>query len=211
MKYIPFSISGEQSIPEPFNENDVMIWNDLICKFVCQDKNKNALFNLSEFLNDVILDKILPLGGYDKEMIKKTMEGEKNEFYHLIKHCLEFLRRNRLLELRNDDIPKYQEHNKYFPTERFRSICPQTEKVIMPGIKPLLDAEREIRKDQNYQNTVRLLKHLQKEKEVNKHYANKFITIDALHKLVQLGIITLYLDDRITITTLGELLKPLLD
>jgi hypothetical protein len=64
---------------------------------MCQNKNSN--FNQSDFLNKVIEEKILPIDAYNKEMMKKTNAGEKNEFYHLIKYCLEFFLRNRLLEL----------------------------------------------------------------------------------------------------------------
>jgi hypothetical protein len=36
LKYTPVSVSEGGSIPEPFNLNDVTVWSDLICKFVCQ-------------------------------------------------------------------------------------------------------------------------------------------------------------------------------
>jgi hypothetical protein len=60
----------EKSIPSPFNDNDVTIWNALVCKYLCQKQNSG--FNESEFLGAVIDDKILPLGAYDKVVMRKT-------------------------------------------------------------------------------------------------------------------------------------------
>jgi hypothetical protein len=92
-------MTGRKSIPQPFNENDVTIWNALVCKHVCQYENTS--FNESEFLGAVIDDKT-PLGAYDKEMMKKTRDGEQNEYHLLMKFCLEFLRKNRLLEIKKE-------------------------------------------------------------------------------------------------------------
>jgi hypothetical protein len=76
------SVSGEGSIPRPFNANDVTIWTDLICKFMCHSMNTH--FDIGNFLQEVIEDKIMPLNAYDKEMLKKAAHGDKNEFYNIM-------------------------------------------------------------------------------------------------------------------------------
>ena len=179
-----------------------MIWNALICKYICQNKDRN--FSQSEFLSNVIEDKVVPIGAYNKEMLKKTNAGEKNEFYHLIKYCLEFLRSSRLLDL------TYEGNQGYLATDRLMAICPQVARIIMPMIEPVLDAEREVRTYPNYKNIVSFLDHLEKSKETTKNGAIKYVTTNDLHNLIRLGVITLYVNGKITITTVGQLLKPLL-
>jgi hypothetical protein len=95
LDHIPISVSEEGSIPAPFNANDVTIWTDLICKFMCH--NMNTPFNIRNFLQDVIEDKIMPLNAYDRGMLKKASYGDKNEFYNIIIYCLELLQINQLL------------------------------------------------------------------------------------------------------------------
>jgi hypothetical protein len=199
---------GGKLIPKPFNENDVTVWNALICKHICQ--TRNTKFSEPDFLGDVIDDRIMPIGAYNKEMMKKTRAGEKNEFHELIKYCLEFLLKSRLLEIKKEKNSKGLEGS-YFATDRLRSICPEIGKVIMPGIESMLDAEREIRKKKGYGNIVKFLEHLERVNKVRKSDAIKYVNIYELHKLLQLGVITLYLDDRISLTALGSILKPLLD
>jgi hypothetical protein len=80
----------------------------------------------------------------------------------------------------------------------------------MPSIEPVLYAEREIRKRREYRNVSKLLDHLEKSKEVTRFEATKYITVSELNNLLKLGIIVLYLNGKITMTTLGELVKPLL-
>jgi hypothetical protein len=74
----------------------------------------------------------------------------------------------------------------------------------------VLYAEREIRKRREYRNVSKLLDHLEKSKEVTRFEATKYITVSELNNLLKLGIIVLYLNGKITMTTLGELVKPLL-
>jgi len=197
------SVTGRKVIPKPFNENDVMVWNALICKYIC--KNKNGHFNRSDFLNNMIEDRITPIGAYNKEMIRKTNKGEKNEFYYLMKYCLEFLRTNRMLELRSETDPRY------FTTNRLRSMCPQIANFIIPSIEPVLEAEKEIRKRGDNRNVLKLLGHLEKSNEITQSDTTKYITINELNNLLKLGIIVLYLNGKITMTPLGGLVKPLLD
>jgi hypothetical protein len=102
----PVSVSGGGSIPEPFNLNDVTVWSDLICKFVCQTQTP---FELRRFLQEVIEDKIMPVNAYNKDMLRKAEEGVKNEFYNIIVYCLKFLQSNQLLT------------ETYLPTQRLKS------------------------------------------------------------------------------------------
>ncbi len=200
-------MTGRISIPAPFNENDFTVWNALVCKYICQ--NKDANFNKSDFLSAVIDDKISPLGAYNKEMIKKARAGEQNQFYELLESCLKFLRENRLVQIKKERNSKAFDEGYYIATERLKSICIEIEKVLMPSIKSLLDAEREVQK-MNYQNIARLLEHLDKGSEFRKSDSTKYVTHNELYKLARLGVITLYSDDRISITTHGKILKPLL-
>lgn len=151
-------------------------------------------------MDEIIHDRLMPLNAYNKKMLKKTKRGARNVFYNIIVYCLEFLQGNRLLTT-----------EPYLPTERLKTICPKVNRILMPGIRPLLDAERAIRNDQDYPGIVRLLKELEGERKLDRRDAIKLITPTALRKLTQFGIITLYLDERVEITTLGELALPLLE
>ncbi len=117
-------MTGRKSIPPPFNENDFTIWNTLLCKHVC--KNKNTSFDKSDFLGAVIDDQISPLGAYDKEMMKKTRDGEHNEYYRLIEFCLEFLRGNRLLEIKREKNSKG-----YFIPDRRTNLQDDREGIVV--------------------------------------------------------------------------------
>ena len=205
MEDIRVSTAGEHSIPKPFNENDVTVWNALICKFVCE---KNY-FNKSDFITEVINDKIIPVGAYNKKRIRDSISDDKNEFSQLITYCLIYLTSNKLLKIiaQNSDSSKY---DKYSSTPRLKSMCPEIKKVIMPGIKSVLDAEKEIRQDKNYKKIVMLLKHLVQKKEIPKSDVLCILPIDTLYKLVQFSIIILYLNDTVAISGLGTLLYPLL-
>jgi hypothetical protein len=208
MDHIPISVSGGKSIPDPFNENDVTVWTALICKYLCQNKKDD--FTLPKFLSDVLEDKILPINAYNKEMIRNVKVGERNEFYQIISYCLEYLRKNRLLELKKDVNSNGLDYNEYYPTKRLRSICPQIRRVLMPGIKQVLEAEKIVRKDGSHHDCAMLLDHLKKFGDINKSDATKYVNIHQLNKLIQLGVVTLYLDGKISITTFGQLLRPLL-
>ena len=150
----------------------------------------------------------MPLGAYDKKMMEKAMSGEPNEYYRLIECCLEFLQDNKLLEIKKEKNSKCWDEG--FATERLKSICPEIEKVLLPSIKSVLDTEREIRKEMNYRKIIKFLEHLEKVNEVKKSDSVKYITDRELYKLAQLGVITLYLNDMISITTQGNILKSLL-
>lgn len=67
---MPISFSGRSyhmPIPEPFDSNDVTIWTDLICKFMCH--SMNTPFDTGNFLQEVIDDKMRPLNAYDKKIM----------------------------------------------------------------------------------------------------------------------------------------------
>jgi hypothetical protein len=198
LDHIPISVSGEGSVPTPFNANDVTIWTDLICKFMCH--NLYSHFDIRSFLQEVIEDKIMPLNAYDKEMLKKAAHGDKNEFYDIIVYCLELLQRNQLLTLKS-----------YLPTERLKAICPIVNQILMPGMKSVLNGEREIRNDSSCSNIVSLLKNLKGERIVQRDDVTGLITNAGLSKLTQLGIITLYIDGRVKITPLGKIVSSLLE
>lgn len=190
------SVSGGGSIPEPFSLNDVTVWSDLICKFVCQNQ---AQFELRPFLQEVIEDKIMPVHAYNKNYLKRAKEGEENMFYKLIVYCLEFLQSNQLLT------------RDYLPTPRLKSICPLINQILMPGIRPLLNAVRQIQRDPNYSGMVTLLKEIERTGTLNLDSNEELVAPAELSKLTRLGIITLYMDGRLQITPLGKLALPLLE
>ena len=206
LKDLSVSLS-HNSIPTPFNENDVTVWNALICKFICKHNN----FNKSDFILEVINNKIISIGAYpNKTKIKNSIIDNKNVFSQLVKYCLTYLTENNLLEIKGKISDDSEDQNKYSITHRLKSLCPEIEKVIIPGIKSVLDAEKEIRQDKNYKNIVKLLEHLQMHEEISKSDSLKFVTSDTLYKLIQFNIITLFLTDKIVISGLGKLLYPLL-
>jgi hypothetical protein len=190
------SVSAGGPIPEPFNANDVTIWIDLIRKFMCH--NMNTPFDIGNFLRDAIDDKIMPLNAYDNEKLKNAALGDKNEFYNIIIYCIGLLERNQLLTLN-------------LPTKRLKAICPIVDQFLIPGVKSVLNAEREIRNHPSYSNIVSFLRNLKGERIAKRDDVTKLITAAGLSKLAQLGIIILYIDGRVKITPLGEIVLPLLE
>jgi hypothetical protein len=71
---------------QPFNANDVLVCNTLFCKYICKNDRDN--FDRSNFLQEVVSDKIIHLSGYDKTEIRRTIHNRNNHFNDLIKHCL---------------------------------------------------------------------------------------------------------------------------
>lgn len=197
MKHSSVSVSGGGSIPEPFNLNDVTIWSDLICKYACQ--NLETSFDYLDFLREVIDDKIMPLNAYNKELMKRAEQGEKNEFYEIINYCLNFLQLGQLLT-------KMQ-----YPTERLSAICPKVNQILMPGVRSLVEAEEEILNDPNFLDIFDLLKKLEKGGKLNRLDVTNLVTNLGFRKLIKLNIIILYLDERVEITTLGKLTLTLLE
>ena len=194
---MPISFTGRSyrmPIPEPFNANDVTIWTDLICKFICH--SMNTPFDTRNFLQEVIDDKMRPLNAYDKEMLKSASRGVKNEFYSIIMYCVELLEKNRLLTSQT-----------YVATNRLKAICPIVDRYLMPGIKSVLDAEREIR---NNPSLLKSLKNL-RNRIAHGDYVVKLTTTGGLPKLTQLGIIILYIDGRVEVTPLGKIILSLLE
>ena len=63
---IKVASSSGYPIPHPFNENDITVWNALICKYLCKENR----FNKANFLQSLIDDKIEPSGGYYKNEMK---------------------------------------------------------------------------------------------------------------------------------------------
>jgi hypothetical protein len=74
-----------------------------------------------------------------------------------------------------------------------------------------LNAEREIRNHPSYSNIVSFLRNLKGERIAKRDDVTKLITAAGLSKLAQLGIIILYIDGRVKITPLGEIVLPLLE
>lgn len=58
-------------IPEPFNENDVMVFNAHIAKFLCQAD----IFIRKDFLQMLIEKRIKSLGGHPIQGIKEVLNN----------------------------------------------------------------------------------------------------------------------------------------
>ena len=163
---------------------------------MCQTRTP---FEISLFLREVIADRIMPVNAYNKQKLKEAEQGKENEFSRIIEYCLKLLKSNQLLT------------ETHLPTQRLKSICPLVNRILMPGIRPLLDAEKEIRRDPNYSSMIRLLKELKETRILNQYSVGKFIDPTELSKLARLGMVTLYMDGRLKMTTLGKLALPLLE
>jgi|SRR5690349_11097148 hypothetical protein len=150
-------------------------------------------FELRRFLQEVIDDKIMPVHAYNKKMLKEAQKGKKNEFYKIIEYCLKFLQSNQLLT------------KTYLPTQRLKSICPLINQILMPGIMPLLNAEKEIRRDPKYTAMVKLLIELKRARKLDQYDIGKFIETAELSKMVRHGLVTLYMNGKLEMTTLGKL------
>ena len=101
------------------------------------------------------------------------------------------------------------EYNNYSANNRLRRICPLLLKYYLPGVKPLIEAELEIRKDENYSKIINLLSLLQNDRQISIKNV-KTLSRDTLEKLNQLSVITISLDNVISITKIGELIISLL-
>ena len=106
----------------------------------------------------------MPLNAYNKELMKRAEQGEKNEFYEIINYCLNFLQLGQLLT-------KMQ-----YPTERLSAICPKVNQILMPGVRSLVEAEEEILNDPNFLDIFDLLKKLEKGGKLNRLDVTNLVT-----------------------------------
>ena len=74
-------------IPEPFNENDVVIFDALIAKFLCQ----TDVFLRNVFLQMLIDNKIKASGGYPIKGKREALDNIDHSINELIDYCIKLL------------------------------------------------------------------------------------------------------------------------
>ena len=60
------------------DESDEIIWNDLICKYICKDNKDN--FCKTEFLQAIINGKIQMPGAFELSEIKKALDDDNHHY-----------------------------------------------------------------------------------------------------------------------------------
>jgi hypothetical protein len=200
-------VSGQQGIPEPFNINDVIVFKALICKFMCR-KDTNR-FSKSSFLQWVVDEKI---ESYTQDELNKAIKDFTHEYNRLMEFCLDAMITNNLFTRQRPTSPNDFDYNSYRATPKLRTLCPNILKYYMPDIEKLAKsvgqaaegAAAEIKKDKNRLRIVNLLEHLKVKKEMDLSDAIEYVDKRTLQKLVEIGSVKLYLNNKIAISYEGE-------
>jgi hypothetical protein len=203
-------VSGQDGIPEPFNVNDVIVWKALICKFMCKENIDR--FSKSSLLRGMINEEIEPTGAYNKDEMKKAIGDTRHVYGRLIKFCLDNMTAKGLFARKEHTDLNDFDYNSYHGTGKLKALCPNILKYQMFDIEELAksvfdaagDARTKIKEDEKYPGIMKLLKHLEVEKEMEVRDVLNYVDRETLEKLIQIGSVTLYLNNRIAISYIGR-------
>lgn len=191
------TLGGGNGGPYPFNKNDVLVWKDLICKYIC--KNNIEIFNKREFYA-ALLRKEFPGGNAYVEPLSKATEEEIKLFDNLLYYSLDSLSKNGLLK--RSAITEYRR------TPRMEIFCQDIMKYDLVDVddlvEPVTRAVEEIRKYANPSAVVGMLKDVTEAKLSNINRISSNVDISTINKLNQLGTIFLTLNGDITISPIGR-------
>ncbi|MFZ0512706.1 MAG: hypothetical protein WAM14_13955 [Candidatus Nitrosopolaris sp.] len=184
------------------SENEEAIWNALICQYMCKDNKEN--FCKTEFLQAIINGKIQMPHAYELNEIKKAIDDDKHYYNTLISNVLHWMITSDLLKKPKDEDTE-SKHSRLWATGRLKMLCPEILKYDMPVIKVLVkgldDAKIEIRNSKDVSGIISLLQNLQVNQYVD---LSKVEPTIPLVKLNQLGVISISLDNQISISALGR-------
>jgi hypothetical protein len=194
---MPGGIGG----PYPFNANDVLVWKNLICKYVCKDGIQ--IFNKDEFYA-ALLGGEFSQGGAYADLLSKATKEQMKLFDKLLYYSLNSLSKIGLLS--RSVIT--QTVTEYRSTSRLDIFCPDIMKYDMVDIddivEPVLRAEEEIHKYANFSAIIAMLKDLREGKLMDIDSISSNVDISTINKLNQLGTIFLTLNGEITISPIGR-------
>lgn len=202
-------VSGRGGVPEPFNLNDVLVWKALISKFICS-KRKDR-FSKSSLLEALISGEVGPSGAYNKNEMQKAINDENHAYSRLIKFCLEDMVMKDLFEKDQYDHTKDSDYNSYHVTVKFKGLCPEILKYDMAGIDDLVRsnnasleaATTEIYQEDHYK-IANLLTRLASVNQMSLAEALRYVDKRSLETLIENGSVTLYLDNKISISFIGR-------
>jgi hypothetical protein len=199
-------VSGQGGIPEPFNVNDVIVWKALICKFMCKENSDR--FSKSSLLRGMITEEIEPTGAYSKDEMKKAIGDARHVYSMLIKFCLDDMTTKGLFAKKDHTDINDFDYNSYHGTGKLNALCPNILKYQMFDVEELaksvsVDADDVIKEDKKHPGIRNLLERLEVEKEMEVIDALNYVDLGTLEKLIQIGSVTLYLNNRIAISYIG--------
>lgn len=193
-------VSGVGGIPEPFNVNDELVITRYICIYLCN----NPRFQRSDFLN-LILDDTYKIA-YDSSGLSDALTNYHNVFNQLIEYSLKKLLYKNLVVVSNASSISIVEFEQYSRSVLLELFCSKIEEydvsIIEELIRSILVAEKELKKEDNYKFILEYLENL------DNGYVNddtKIIqSLGLLSKLNQLGLITVSIDNRVKISSIGH-------
>jgi hypothetical protein len=179
----------------PFNQNDVLVFTARICQYIC----KNGNFQKRKFLEVVANDELGQFGAYLKR--NEALENDQHPLHNLIHYCLRYLLTEGLIKKADNGLHNFE----YGYTQTLKLLCPIIEKYELPSIQSLVDEiiqiERKIKTDNQYFIIINILKGIEHQ-NIDISKINDII----IHKLIQYGLIDVFLNKHITLTYLGKIL-----
>jgi hypothetical protein len=127
------------NIPEPWNENDVLVWTGHYGKYMCRQEKDT--FHRSEFLFN---EEIRMARAYDYEDQKhEALYNDDHHYGRLVSHCLTWFTQNRLLReerIRDNDGSEFSMYRK---TQALLRLCQEILRYQLPDIRSMLQAQNQ--------------------------------------------------------------------
>lgn len=125
---------GWGNIPEPWSENDVLVWTAHSGRYMCRQEQDT--FHRSEFLFN---REIRKAGAYDFEDEKhEALYNDDHHYGRLVSHCLTWFTQSGLLteeRIRDKDGSEFIMYRK---TQVLLRLCPEILNVQLPDIRSML-------------------------------------------------------------------------
>ena len=99
----------------------------------------------------------------------------------------------------------------YNTTSRLESLCPEIIKYQLPVLDPVIEAEKEILNRNTFPAIRNLLSELAKSRDLDIYEGSKIVDESTLYLINQLGVIYISLNDKISISPIGQMVVTLLD
>jgi hypothetical protein len=166
----------------------------------------------STFLETLIKEEVQPAGAYDKNEMQKAIIDNNHPYSRLVKFCLDnMLMKGLFTKDQYDDIHDL-DYNSYHVTVKLKMLCSQILRYDMAGIDELVKsiepvvhvAATEIYQDEHQSEIINLLKRLEAVNQMPVEEALRYVNKRTLEKLIENGSVTLYLDNKIAISYIGQ-------
>jgi hypothetical protein len=129
---------GWGNIPEPWNENDVLVWIGRSSRYMCQQEGDT--FHKSEFL---LNEEIKTARAYDYEDQKhEALYNDDHHYGRLVSHCLKWFIQNQLLIEERIPDKGGSEYSMYRKTPALVRLCPKILRYELPDMRSFVQRQR---------------------------------------------------------------------